>query len=159
MLFKITQTPFLAEDIQTIKTGKSSNIHSSFKRYSLTQNGLYVLTDFTIKDTIITTYQKASTTLKIYTSTAIVNFEGVSDGITEEVWNNVMLSPPIEIKLAEPYSIFSNSNFDNANSISIKEQDKRQFMLFEITNINGTVLINQNIEQGYENDKNIGSTL
>lgn len=141
MLLKITE-PFEAIEVES-EAGKVTNIISEYHKYTITENGIYLLSSFYSAQTIVEYFKKSATTVNVYSTAPTVLFHPVENpDLTEAKWNEIKKFA-YKVVFGDAFTMFDNTNFDEANSIYAPQTAQRQFLIFDIQDIEGEVVINQ----------------
>lgn len=149
MLLKITE-PFATAEIEAVK-GNVTNIVSNFHKYTITENGTYLLSSFYHTNSIVEFFKKTATTINVYSTSPTVAFHPLeSASLTVEKWNEIKKFAS-QINFNDAFELFDTTDFDNAFSIFIPTETKRQFLIFKIEDIAGSVVINQCFTNGTNN--------
>lgn len=147
MLWKIEE-PFNIVEIESA-TGKATNTESIFQKYTINENGKYLLVSFYSADTLIEIYKKNASNINLYTTSATLDFHAIENqSFTEDKWQELSrLAYAVDI--TNTFAVLDNTNFDTCLAIYADRKAKRQFMVLNITNIEGEIAINQVFQAGY----------
>lgn len=141
MLLKIIE-PFEAIEIES-EAGQATNIASEYHKYTITENGIYLLSSFYPSQAIVEYFKKSATTIDVYSTAPTVLFHPLeSPDLTEAKWNEIKKFA-YKTVLGDAFVMFDNTNFDEANAIYAPQVAQRQFLIFDIKNIQAEVIINQ----------------
>jgi hypothetical protein len=149
MLLKIIE-PFEVIEVEST-AGKVTNITSEYHKYTVTENGIYLLSSLYSAQTIVEFFKKSATTINVYSTAPSVFFHPIeSPDLTEAKWNEIKKFA-YKVVFGGAFEMFDDTDFNEANSIYAPRIAQRQFLIFNIQNINGSVVINQTFESGMTN--------
>lgn len=151
MLLKITE-PFEAVQVGS-EVGQATNIQSEYHKYTITENGTYLLASFYSAQTIVEFFKKTATNIDVYSTAPTITFHPTEDPeLTEEKWNEIKKFA-YKTTFDEAFEMFDSTNFDEANAIYAPQTAQRQFLIFNIQDIQGEVVINQSFFSGTTDKK------
>lgn len=153
MLWKVEE-PFALNEISK-ETGKTTNINATFNKYSITENGNYLLASLYFAQSILEIYKKTDTDLTIYSCSATVDFHPLEDPIlTEAKWTDVQKFS-YESQITTTFATFDNTTYDDCTALFLDRFAQRQFVILKVANITGDIALNQVFVAGTQDNQSI----
>lgn len=152
MILKITPAPFAKEIIQPTTKGSATNISGGFAEYEITQNGLYLISGLAGVDFITNIYRKTATTISVFSVPSIIDYNPFNDLPAEidETNFNIIQERLFSITVQNEFDTKSQTLWNKCASFIFPKEALRQFILVEVSNIDGTVGVITNQRQGTE---------
>ena len=107
-----------------------------------------MLSSFYDAQTIVEVFTKNTSTIDIYSTSASTNFHPIEDPfLTSDKWNEIK-KYAYKVAIGNVFQMLDNASFDSCVSLLVKKHAQRQFLIFNITSIDGIVEIRQIFTRG-----------